>query len=200
MIVDDIVVRKDDIVLGDEVLRRFDSKLKNGYISQKGNAYSKKTNCFIKLKIRQSKYFSYVTFHQNGERYRYKVKDIVGRAFVENPENFDYILQFDKDKENNYYKNLYWSQYSERVLKEKNVLQIYKINQAYFKVLIECKKKKFDIRNLKFNEVKYLIEQFDYKWLTDYWLYFLQHKMRYDLTYIKQRIDEHLKLKLYDEE
>ena len=75
-------------------------------ISNLGNVYSVKRNCYLKLEDAHG--YNRVTLCKNGKHKKYFVHRLVAEAFIKNKENLPYINHKDENKKNNCVDNLEW--------------------------------------------------------------------------------------------
>lgn len=80
----------------------------NYTIDEYGNIYSKYRNKYLKHLLDKDGYHYVWLSKEKGQR-RYKVHKLVAQAFIPNPDNKPQIDHIDRNKSNNYYKNLRWA-------------------------------------------------------------------------------------------
>lgn len=80
----------------------------DGYtVYDDGRIYSLKTNKFLSYRVNQSGY-RYVNLCKNGKYKSVSIHRLVGKYFVDNPNNYNCLNHIDCDKQNNLYSNLEW--------------------------------------------------------------------------------------------
>lgn len=79
----------------------------NYIIDEYGNIYSKYRNKYLKHSLDKDGYHIVWLSTKNNQR-RYKVHRLVAEAFIPNSENKPQVDHIDRNKSNNYYKNLRW--------------------------------------------------------------------------------------------
>lgn len=74
-------------------------------IDEHGNIFSLASNKYLKPYIDKYGYLAIKTY-EKGKSKHYKIHRLVAAAFIDNPENKPCIDHIDRNRQNNYYKNL----------------------------------------------------------------------------------------------
>ena len=90
----------------EELFKRIDG-YDNYLVSNFGNVKNSKTNRILKL-INDSGGYKVISLYQNKKLKIFKVHRLVGKAFLENPDNKPVIDHIDNNPSNNNVKNLRW--------------------------------------------------------------------------------------------
>lgn len=86
----------------------------NYLISNLGNIKNKKTNKILSTYKNHNNYV-YVSLYKNGKSNKIRVHRLVGKAFIQNPDNKPEIDHIDKKRDNNIFTNLRWATHSENM-------------------------------------------------------------------------------------
>lgn len=92
----------------------------NYYISENGNVYRKYNRTkFYKIKNTINKLSGYVycTIQVKGKHKSFRIHRLVALAFIKNKDNLPLVGYKDNNKQNNNYKNLYWTTNSDNIQK-----------------------------------------------------------------------------------
>lgn len=114
-------VKSLDTIINCKGARNIDKHLRHGRI--------------LKQSLNQKGYY-YVNLSKNGKIKNVRIHRLVAKCFVDNPSNLKLINHIDGNKENNYYINLEWCDYSH------NIKEAYRIG-------LKKKPKYFGINQLK---------------------------------------------------
>lgn len=96
-------IEKEFLYWGSAMVKRiFDG---NYLIDEYGNIFSLKSNKYLKPYVDKDGYLA-ITKYEKGNRKHYKIHRLVAEAFIDNTNNKPCIDHIDRNRMNNYYKNL----------------------------------------------------------------------------------------------